>query len=56
MAKSKKKPGPKADRLKLPGDWQTAVKRALEAKRPAEGWPKPEPRSKAPKKKNPKDR
>jgi hypothetical protein len=27
------------DRLKINGDWKSAVKKALEKERPAEGWP-----------------
>ena len=34
------KPGPKEDRLKLEGDWKDAIKKSLEKKKPAEGWPK----------------
>ena len=37
-----KKPGPKAERVKLDGDWEDAAKRMLDKKRPPEGWPKPE--------------
>jgi hypothetical protein len=40
-------PGPTADCLKLDGDWQDAVKRALGVERPPEGFPIPEPRYKA---------
>jgi hypothetical protein len=41
----KKKPkqqkrGPKEERLKIEGNWKDAMKRALQKKRPAEGWPK----------------
>ena len=45
---NKKKPGPEADTLKIEGDWEDAIKKALAKKRPATGWPKPK---KAPKKK-----
>jgi len=39
--KSSKKPrGPEPDRLKLEGDWKTAVKKSLAKKKPLEGWPK----------------
>ncbi len=38
--KKRAKPGPKADILKLEGDWKDAVKKSLEKKKPAEGWPK----------------
>jgi hypothetical protein len=34
------KRGPKADTLKIEGDWQEAMKRSLQKKKPAEGWPK----------------
>ncbi len=33
-------PGPKAERLKLSGDWQDTVKKSLAKKKPAGGWPK----------------
>lgn len=36
----KKKPGPEAERLKLKGDWQTLIGKALTKKRPKKGWPK----------------
>jgi len=35
-----KKTGPKPERLKLRGDWQELVGKALAKKRPAKGWPK----------------
>ncbi len=35
-------PGPKPDRMKIDGDWKEAAKKALEKKRPPEGWPNPE--------------
>lgn len=36
------KRGPKAERLKLSGDWRDAVKKALKKERPKDrGWPKP---------------
>jgi hypothetical protein len=44
---SERKRGPDADRLVIEGDWRDAVKRAVGVKRPAEGWPKPEPRKAA---------
>ena len=34
------KPGPKEDRLKLKGDWQGLIGKALTKKRPKKGWPK----------------
>ncbi len=33
-------PGPKPDTLKIKGSWKAAVKRSLQKKKPAEGWPK----------------
>jgi len=39
-SKEKGTHGPKADRLKLKGDWKTLVKKSLSKKKPAEGWPK----------------
>ena len=36
----RKKPGPKAERLKLKGDWQALIGKALQKKRPKKGWPK----------------
>lgn len=35
------KPGPEPERLKIQGDWEEAMKRALGKKRPPEGWPLP---------------
>jgi len=35
-----KKRGPEADRLKIKGRWQDAVKKSLTKKRPTAGWPK----------------
>lgn len=35
-----KQRGPAADRLKLKGRWQDAVKKSLQKKKPEEGWPK----------------
>jgi hypothetical protein len=32
--------GPKADRLKLDGNWKDVMKKSLSKKKPAEGWPK----------------
>ena len=36
---SKPKPGPDEDRLQIDGDWEEALKKALQKKRPPEGWP-----------------
>jgi len=38
--KSTEKRGPKPDLLKIEGDWKDAVKKSLEKKKPAAGWPK----------------
>jgi hypothetical protein len=38
--KPKSVPGPKPDFLKLKGPWQQAVRKSLQKKKPAEGWPK----------------
>jgi len=34
----KNKPGPKPDILKIKGDWKSAAKKMLEAKKPETGW------------------
>lgn len=39
-AKERKRPGPKAERLAIEGDWRDAVRKALEVDRPPGGWPK----------------
>jgi len=36
----KKRTGPKPEHLKLKGDWQGLVGKALAKKRPERGWPK----------------
>jgi hypothetical protein len=33
-------PGPKPEMLKIDCDWEEAVKKSLDKKKPAEGWPK----------------
>jgi hypothetical protein len=33
-------PGPKPDLLKIDMDWHKAIKKSLEKKKPAGGWPK----------------
>jgi len=38
--KVRSKTGPKPERLKLKGDWEQLVGKALAKKRPAKGWPK----------------
>lgn len=37
---SDRKRGPKPETLKLKGDWQKLMGKALAKKRPAKGWPK----------------
>ena len=40
------KPGPKPNHLKIEGDWQEAIKKAVEKKKPKNGWPdKDKPKS-----------
>jgi hypothetical protein len=39
-SEKKATPGPKAERLKLNGNWKDLVKKSLSKKKPAEGWPK----------------
>lgn len=41
--KPKSKRGPEPNRLKLRGDWESLVGKALEKKRPEGGWPDPKP-------------
>ena len=36
----RKRPGPEPERLKIEGDWEDAVAKALKKKRPPEGWPR----------------
>lgn len=38
--KPKAKPGPKAETLKITGNWQRAIQTSLKKKKPPEGWPK----------------
>jgi hypothetical protein len=40
-AKPTGKPGPKPEVLSIPGDWENAVKVALNKPKPKGGWPKP---------------
>jgi hypothetical protein len=40
MAKKSGKRGPHEERLKISGDWERAVDKALKKKRPKKGWPK----------------
>jgi hypothetical protein len=39
-SKKKATPGPRPDLLKIDIDWQKAVQKSLEKKKPADGWPK----------------
>ena len=39
MAKHKKKRGPKPDKLKINGDWEKALQKAVKKKKPEDGWP-----------------
>ncbi len=39
----KKKPtGPKPDHLKIEGDWESAMGKAIKKQKPKEGWPEPD--------------
>ncbi len=38
--KQKAKPGPKAEMLRIEGDWREAIQTSLSKKKPPEGWPK----------------
>jgi hypothetical protein len=38
--KNQLQPGPKPDLLKIDTGWEEAVKKSLEKKKPADGWPK----------------
>ena len=40
MSSKNKNRGPKPERVKIEGDWEDAVKKALKKKRPKSGWPK----------------
>ena len=42
----KKTTGPKPDRLKIDGNWEDAIGKALKKKRPENGWPEPEKKKK----------
>jgi len=37
-----KKTGPIPDRVKVEGDWEEAIGKALKKPRPKDGWPEPE--------------
>ena len=40
--KGTSKTGPKPDHLKIDGDWEDAMKKAMGKEKPKEGWPKDE--------------
>ncbi len=42
----KRQPGPEADTLRIEGDWEDAVKKALRKPPPPGGWPKESKREK----------
>jgi len=46
MTEEKAKRGPKEDRVKIEGDWESAVDKALAKKRPKDGWPREKPQKK----------
>ena len=50
MAELKNATGPKPERLKLAGDWEKLVGKALAKKRPESGWPDAKAKKKAGKK------
>lgn len=52
IGKKPRSPGPAADILKIDNDWRDAMKKALEKKRPAGGFPAPAKGSKTTKKKS----
>lgn len=41
MTGDKEKRGPKEDRVKIDIPWEEAVDKALNKKKPKDGWPKP---------------
>lgn len=43
-----KRPGPKADHLRIEGDPTDAIRRIFEVQKPEGGWPKPDRRSETP--------
>ena len=42
MTEKRRHPGPKPDRLKIEGEWEDAIDKAIDKKRPEKGWPKQE--------------
>jgi hypothetical protein len=44
--KNSEKTGPKPERVKIEGDWENAMSKALKKERPKAGWPKPEKKPK----------
>jgi hypothetical protein len=51
--KNKTSRGPVPERLKIKGDWEAAVGKALKKERPKEGWPEAEKISDPTKPQNP---
>ena len=49
--KGDKKPGPKEERVKLDGDWEQLMKKAVDLPKPPEGWPKRDVKPRGKKKK-----
>jgi len=43
--KQKQKPGPTPETVKINDDWENAVGKALQKKRPKDGWPKEDKKS-----------
>jgi hypothetical protein len=43
MTRKSQKHGPEPERLKITGDWEAAVAKSMQAKKPEGGWPKPTP-------------
>jgi len=46
MSKNKSQTGPKPDNLKIEGNWQDAIGKAVKKEKPKEGWPESEKDSK----------
>ena len=44
--KYKKATGPEPEVIKIQGNWETAIKKALTKPRPESGWPKPKAKKK----------
>lgn len=41
MSKTRSNRGPSPQTVKIEGDWEQAIDKALGKKRPKDGWPKP---------------